>query len=123
MDGIGAQLMRKYVSQNAGVLEEEGGMDSMRGRLSVMLRVFGALGLVVAVVLLPYGLFAVGVTFRSPLMYGIFARGYAPAIVAVLSALLFVSGRRGVSNKRIQLTARSARLIGSAWAAADAQMR
>jgi hypothetical protein len=30
---------------------------------------------------------------------------------------------RRTSNKRIQLTARSARLIGSAWAAADAQMR
>ncbi|TDB36783.1 MAG: hypothetical protein D9V44_09735 [Actinobacteria bacterium] len=70
-------------------------MGSMRGRLSAMLRLFGALGLVVALALLPYGLAAVGLTFRSPLFYGIVAHGYAPAIVAILGALLFVSGRRG----------------------------
>jgi len=60
-----------------------------------MLRLFGVLGLVVAFAMLPYGLAAVGINFRSPLVYGIFVHAYAPAIVAILSALLFVSGRLG----------------------------
>ena len=54
----------------------------------------GVAGLVVAVAMVPFGLYAFGVTFRSPLVYGIFASGYAPAVLAMLSVLLFVVGRR-----------------------------
>lgn len=69
---------------------------ALRRRLAVMLVAFGVAGLVVAVGVLPAGLAAMGFDglLKSPLVYGLFLIKFAAAVVAVLSALLFIAGGR-----------------------------
>ena len=63
-------------------------------RLSWMLVLVGAAGLLVALAMLPLGLISIGITLGSSLFYAVFAAGYAPTVLAILSVLLFVAGRR-----------------------------
>lgn len=73
-------------------------MDSaMRSRLVLLLIVFGALGLLAGVSLLPYGFGALDfeqiLKWRSALAWGYVASQHVPYLVVVLSTLLFVAGR------------------------------
>jgi hypothetical protein len=73
-------------------------MDSARrSRLGILLIVFGALGLLTAASLLPYGFGALDfeqvLQWRGWLAWGFVAAGYLPYLVVVLSVLLLVAGR------------------------------
>ncbi len=74
-------------------------MDSARrSRLGLLLIIFGALGVLTAVSLLPYGYGALNfeqmLKWRSALAWGYVASQHVPYLVVLLSALLFVVGSK-----------------------------